>query len=228
MPCMCWAGRRYSYLWTNDVISHQDFAAESLRVIQRVSRRPAIRCFSSVKVAACDIFNTFREAMVAPAWEADRNDLPTEGDFKTWPCDEPAAEPATDFVAFLGHEAGALLTTVDEGGSVSAPKLFCGPPAEVIETLLVVWLSRSINVHWGWIKMRGDIGTIIIVRWKARVIKRLIRNCTKRWGGILTLGRVPRVNCLEMIPISPPWLPQWIHKLPFWSLQSSIKILVEE
>ena len=66
--------------------------------------------------------------VVAPTWNADKSDLLTDGGFETWlHDDEPAAEPATDFVAFLGHEAGVLLTTVNEGGTVPALKWFLGP-----------------------------------------------------------------------------------------------------
>ena len=156
MQCMCWAGRRYLSQWTNDVISHRDFTAKSSGVMRRVSRRPAIRFFSSVKAAACDVLATFWEAVVAPTWDADKSDLLTDGGFETWPCDdEPAAEPATDFVAFFRCEAGVLLMTIDEGGTVPASKLFSGPSAEAVERCCLLldwaWVSMSINtgIRWG-------------------------------------------------------------------------------
>ena len=156
MQCICWAGRRYLSQWTNNVISHQDFAAKSSGAMRRVSRRPAIRFFSSVKATACDILTTFWEAMVAPIWDADKSDLLTDGGFKTWLCDdEPAAEPATDFVAFLEYEAGVLLMTINEGGTVPASKLFSGPSAKAVERchLLLDWAGVSMSIgagiRWG-------------------------------------------------------------------------------
>ena len=69
---------------------------------------------------------------MAPTWDADESDLPTDGSFKT--ChDEPTAEPATDFVAFLGCEAGVLLMTIDEGGTVPASMLFSRSSAKAVE-----------------------------------------------------------------------------------------------
>ena len=97
--------------------SWHNLTAESLGETRIVSRRPAIRCISSVNATAWENFAVFWIDKVAADCEADL--LMWEGSFEVWLGNENTVEPMTDFAAFFGCKPELLLTTVNDMGTGS-------------------------------------------------------------------------------------------------------------